>query len=354
MSKKSATKRALITGVTGQDGAYLARLLLEKGYEVYGIHRQLSSPNFWRLLYLGIMDRITLIPTELTDSSSVFSAIKQSQPDEIYHLAGQSFVGNSFEHPVSTADITGLGVPRILEAIRSLNPRIRFYLASTIELYGRGDSKPLTEKTYFRPSNPYAVAKLYGYWISDIYRNGYGIYTCNGILFNHESPLRSLEFVTRKITNTAARIYLGIDHELKLGNLDVKRDWGYAPEYVKSMWMMLQQDEPDDYLIATNETHTVRNFVEKAFGILGLDWEKYVKVDKKLIRPLDANFLQGDYSKARVKLGWEPKVKFDQLVEIMVREDMERWERWLNGERFAWDVPNFQLTNNKIRKSKKI
>ncbi|MCD6092551.1 MAG: GDP-mannose 4,6-dehydratase [Candidatus Aenigmarchaeota archaeon] len=334
-------KRALITGVTGQDGSYLAKFLLDKGYEVYGTYRRVSTPNFWRLQCLGIFHEIRLIPIELVDSGSVVEAIKVSNPDEVYHLAAQSFVGASFEQPVGTGNITGLGVARVLEAIRQINPEIKFYQASTSELYGNGNSDSQNENTPFRPTSPYAVAKLYGYWITKIYRQGYKIFACNGILFNHESPLRGLEFVTRKISNAVAKISLGLEKELILGNLEAKRDWGYAPEYVESMWLILQQDEPDDYVIATNEAHSVREFCEKAFDVVGLDWQKYVKVDKRFFRPLDTNYLRGDYSKAKQKLNWEPRTKFDDLVKIMVDEDLKKWQRWQNGERFPWDAPNY-------------
>lgn len=334
-------KRALITGITGQDGAYLAKFLLEKGYEVYGTYRRLSTPNFWRLQYLDIFERIDLIPADLVDGSSLIEAIKISEPEEIYHLAAQSFVGASFDQAVGTGDITGLGVARILEGLRQTNPEIKFYQASTSELYGGGNSKPQTEDTSFRPASPYAAAKLYGYWLTKIYRDGYGIFACNGILFNHESPLRGLEFVTRKITNTAAKIALGIEKKLELGNIEAKRDWGYAPEYVELMWLMMQQKEPDDYVIATNETHSVKEFAEKAFDAVGLDWQDYVRVDKKFLRPLDVDSLHGDHSKATTKIGWKPKVKFNELVEIMAKEDLNRWERWQKGERFPWDAPNY-------------
>lgn len=333
------SKSALITGITGQDGAYLAKFLLEKGYKVYGIYRRLSTPNFWRLQYLYIFNKIDLIPADLIDAASIVEAIKISQPDEIYHLAAQSFVGASFEQPIGTGEITGLGVTRILEGIRQINPDIKFYQASTSELYGDGGTKAQNETTPFMPSSPYAAAKLYGYWVTQIYRKGYGIFACNGILFNHESPLRGMEFVTRKISNSVAKISLGLEKEIHLGNLDAKRDWGYSPEYVESMWLMLQQEKPDDYVIATNETHSVREFAEKAFGIVDMDWQDYVKVDKKFKRLLDVNYLQGDYSKAKKNLGWSPKVKFDELVNIMVKEDVNRWELWQQGERFAWDAP---------------
>lgn len=334
-------KRALITGITGQDGAYLAKFLLDKGYEVYGTYRRLSTPNFWRLQHLGIFDRVNLIPADLIDAASMVEAIKISEPDEIYHLAAQSFVGASFEQPIGTGDITGLGVTRILEAIRQENPEIKFYQASTSELYGKGNCSPLNENTPFKPASPYAAAKLYGYWITKIYREAYNIFACNGILFNHESPLRGLEFVTRKISNAVAKIALGLEKELRLGNLEAKRDWGYAPEYVESMWLMLQQKEPDDYVIATGEAHTVREFAEKAFDVVGLDWQEYVRVDKRFFRPLDVEFLLGDYSKAEKKLGWRPRTKFNKLVKIMVKEDLSRWEKWINGERFPWDAPNY-------------
>jgi GDPmannose 4,6-dehydratase len=338
-------KSALITGITGQDGPYLAKFLLDKGYNVFGTYRRLSTPNFWRLQYLDIFEEIKLIPADLLDSSSIVEAIKVSKPDEIYHLAAQSFVGTSFELPVGSGEITGLGVTRILEAIREINPKIRFYQASTSELYGGSSTEPQTEDTPFQAASPYAAAKLYGYWVTRIYREGYGIFACNGILFNHESPLRGLEFVTRKISNAVAKIALGLDKDLKLGNLEARRDWGYAPEYIESMWLMLQQNESDDYVIATNEAHSVEEFAEKAFSIAGLDRQKYIKVDQRFLRPLDVNFLQGDYYKAKQKLGWQPKVKFDELVQIMVKEDLSRWERWLKGEKFPWDAPNYPNEN---------
>jgi len=334
-------KKALITGITGQDGAYLAKFLLDRGYEVYGTYRRLSTPNFWRLQYLNIFEKINLIPADLLDSASIFEAIKISKPDEIYNLAAQSFVGASFEQPVATGEITGLGVIRILEAIREIDPQIRFYQASTSELYGGKNLRPQNEETSFQPASPYAAAKLYGYWITKIYREGYGIFACNGILFNHESPLRGLEFVTRKISNAVAKIALGVEKELPLGNIEARRDWGFAPEYVESMWLMLQQKKPDDYVIATGETHSVKEFVQEAFKFVGLDWQDYVKIDKRFFRPLDVNYLQGDPTKAKKKLGWKPKVKFRELIKIMVKEDLQRWERWQRGERFPWDAPNY-------------
>ena len=257
-------KKALITGITGQDGAYLAKFLLDKGYVVYGTYRRLSTPNFWRLQYLDIFEKVNLIPADLVDAGSMVEAVEISEPDEIYHLAAQSFVGASYEQPIGTGEITGLGVTRLLEAVRQINPEIKFYQASTSELYGRGHSSSLTENSPFQPASPYSAAKLYGYWLTRLYREGYNIFACNGILFNHESPLRGLEFVTRKISNAVAKISLGIERELYLGNLEAKRDWSYAPEYVESMWLILQQKEPDDYVIATNEAQSVREFTEKS------------------------------------------------------------------------------------------
>lgn len=290
---------------------------------------------------MNIFEGINLIPADLVDAGSIVEAVQISKPDEIYHLAAQSFVGASFEQPIGSGEITGLGVPRVLEAIRQINPGIKFYQASTSELYGKGHSSSLTETTPFQPVSPYAAAKLYGYWLTRLYREGYHFFASNGILFNHESPLRGLEFVTRKITNAVAKIALGIEKDIHLGNLDAKRDWGYAPEYVESMWLILQQKEPDDYVIATNESHSVREFAEKAFDVVGLDWQEYAKGDKRFLRPLEVNYLQGDYSKAKREPRWEPKVKFDRLVEIMVKEDLSRWERWQSGERFPWDAPNY-------------
>ncbi|OQX21226.1 MAG: GDP-mannose 4,6-dehydratase [Candidatus Altiarchaeales archaeon A3] len=334
-------KKALITGITGQDGAYLAKFLLDKNYEIYGTYRRVSTPNFWRLQHLEIFDKINLIPAELIDAGSINEAIKISDPDEIYNLAAQSFVSASFEQPIGTGVITGLSVTKILEVIRQTNIGIKFYQASTSELFGKGNNTFQNENTPFSPSSPYAAAKLYSYWMTKIYREGYNLFACNGILFNHESPLRGLEFVTRKISNGVAKIALGIEKDLTLGNLDVKRDWGYASDYVESMWLMLQQDKPDDYVIATNEAHSVKELVELAFEVVGLDWQKYVKVDKRFFRPLDVEFLQGDYSKAKKKLHWEPRVRFNELVKIMVKKDLERWERYLKGEHFPWDASNY-------------
>src|SRR4030042_2474523 len=334
-------KNVLITGITGQDGAYLAQFLLQKKYKVFGTYRRLSTPNFWRLQYLGIFDKVELIPADLGDTTSLIEAIKIAKPDELYHLAAQSFVGASFEQPIYTSNITGIGVTRILEVIRKINPRIKFYQASTSELYGERRTKIQNELTSFKPASPYGVAKLYGYWMTRVYRRAYDIFACNGILFNHESPLRGLEFVTRKITNEVAKIYLGLGKELQLGNLEAKRDWGYAPDYVESMWLILQQKKPDDYVIATNETHSVEEFAKEAFKVVGLNWRKFVKTDKRFKRPFDVNLLKGDYSKAKRKLGWQPRVKFKELVQIMVEEDVNRWQMWQKGEKFPWDALNY-------------
>ena len=336
------TKKALITGITGQDGAYLAKLLLEKGYEVYGTFRRVSSPNFWRLQYLGIIDKISLIPCELTDMSSIIGALKLTEPDEIYHLAAMSFVEASFENPITTLEINTVGTMRLLEAVRQIIPDVRVYIAATSEMYGKTGcevNRPLNEDNFFKPMSPYAVSKLAAYWLGRIYREAYDLYVVNGILFNHESPLRGLEFVTRKISNEVAKIALGLSRELKLGNLKARRDWGYAPEYVYGMWLMLQQKEADDYVLATGEAHSVQEFVEKAFDIAGLDWREYVKIDRIFFRPLDVPLLLGDYSKAKAKINWRPKVTFDELVRIMVKEDLKRWQSWLNGELFPWDAP---------------
>jgi len=333
-------KKALIIGSTGQDGAYLARFLCDKGYQVYGTYRKRSASNLWRLQYLDIHNDIELIPVDMLDGDSIIKAITISQPDEVYNLASQSTVKASFEQPVIGGEDTGLGVTRILEAIRNINPRIRFYQASSSELFGRGGQKPQTETSPFHPANPYAAAKLYAYWMANIYREKYGIFACNGILFNHESPLRGLEFVSRKISDAVARISLGLEKRLCLGSLEAERDWGYAAEYVEAMWGMLQQQQPDDYVIATGEAHSVKEFVVKAFGMVDLNWQEYVRVDEKYPVLLDDGTLRGDYSKAKRVLGWEPKVKFDGLVELMVKEDMSRWQRWLKGEKFPWDAPH--------------
>lgn len=346
-------KKVLITGITGQDGSYLAKLLLEKGYKVFGTFRRLSTPNFWRLQNLDIFSKIKLLPADLLDMSSMIEAVKNSDPDEIYNLAASSYVSTAFDQPIGNSEISGISVTKLLETVRIINPNIKFYQASTSEMYGNKNHKIQNEKTAFSPASPYAAAKLYAHWISDIYRKAYGIFVCTGILFNHESPLRGLEFVTRKVTNAVAEISLGLRKELILGNLDAKRDWGFAPDYMEAVHLVLQQDTPEDYVIATNESHSVKEFVKLAFGIVGLDWKKYVKVDKSLLRPLDVLYLRGDYSKAKKKFGWEPKVKFEGLVNLMIKEDLKRWKMFLDGKVFAWDVPLYPSESNIIRRVKK-
>ena len=346
-------KRALITGVTGQDGAYLAKLLSEKGYEVFGTFRRLSTPNLWRLQALGVFEDIKLIPIELIDSASITEALIASRPHEVYHLAAQSFVGASFEQPVGTGDVTGLAVTRLLECIRHFDPEIRFYQASTSELYGSNSSVPQDEHTRFMPASPYAAAKLYGYWGTRIYREAYGMFTANGILFNHESPLRGLEFVTRKITNTLAKIKLGLEDHVTLGNLEAKRDWGYAPDYVECMWLMLQQEEPDDFVIATGESHTVREFFETACQALEMDTANILQTDPRFMRPLDVPLLQGNSAKAKKELGWEPNTTFHQLVKKMAKADYDRWSMWRSGKTFYWDALNYSSEMNIITRSLK-
>ena len=346
-------KKALITGITGQDGAYLAKFLLEKDYDVYGTFRRLSTPNFWRLAYLDIGKKIKYIPADLIDSSSLMEAIKISDPDEVYHLAAQSYVGSSFDNPITSGEYSGLAVVRILESIRLLNPKIKFYQASSSELYGKTKESPQNEKTAFRPQSPYATAKLYGYWTTNMYRDAYDMFAVNGILFNHESTLRGLEFVTRKITNAVAKIKLGLQKKLVLGNLDAKRDWGYAPEYVECMWLMLQQKKPENFVIATNQTHSIQEFAELAFSTVNLDWKKYVQSNKKYFRLLEVELLLGDSSKAERKLKWKPKTTFEKLVEIMVKADLQRWTDWQNGKHFPWDAANYLQEDYTLFRTKK-
>jgi GDPmannose 4,6-dehydratase len=316
------TKRALVTGITGQDGSYLAELLLKKGYDVYGLIRRAATPSTERIEH--ILDGITLVVGEMTDQTSLLDAMEVSRADEVYNLAAQSFVGDSWTVPVSTGDVDGIGVTRILEAVRRVNPKARFYQAATSEMYGKVHEVPQTETTPFHPRSPYGVAKVYGYFITLNYRESYGMHASNGILFNHESPRRGLEFVTRKITDQVAKIKLGTAKELRLGNLDAKRDWGFAGDYVEGMWRIVQADEPDDYVLATGETHTVREFCEIAFSHVGLDYSDHVVVDPKFVRPAEVELLLGSPAKAKEKLGWEPKVSFRGLVEMMVDADMER------------------------------
>ncbi len=317
-------KSALITGVTGQDGSYLAEFLLSKGYKVAGTVRRLSTPNMENIKQLT--DKIQLISADLLDQSSLADAIKQSEPDEIYNLAAQSFVKASWEQPVLTGEFTALGVTRILEAIRTVNSKIKFYQASSSEMFGKVTETPQKETTRFHPRSPYGVAKVYGHYITVNYRESYDMFACSGILFNHESPRRGIEFVTRKITNGAARIKLGRQEKLELGNLEPKRDWGFAGDYVEAMWLMLQQDSADDYVVATGENHSVKEFVEEAFKVIGIkDWQKYVVANSsKHMRPAEVDYLIGDASKARKVLNWKPKTSFKELVRIMVEADLER------------------------------
>jgi len=314
-------KKALITGITGQDGSYLADFLLSKKYKVFGLERRSSQKN--RVNVAHIVDKVEFISGDLLDEGSLVHAIKECEPHEVYNLAAQSFVYASWKQPVYTGEVTALGAMRLLEAIRQTDPKIKFYQASSSEMFGKVQETPQNEKTPFYPRSPYGVAKLYAHWITVNYRESYNMFAASGILFNHESPRRGIEFVTRKITNTAAKIKLGMAKELLLGNLDAKRDWGFAGDYVEAMWLMLQQKEPHDYVISTGETHTVREFVEAAFGELGLDWKKYVKVDKEFFRPAEVDLLKGDSSKARKELKWKPKVNFGQLVKMMVKNDLK-------------------------------
>jgi len=313
---------ALVTGITGQDGSYLAEFLLSKGYRVVGLVRRTSTLNFERIHH--IQKRLVLISGDLLDQASLIVALQEHRPQEVYNLAAQSFVPTSWTQPVFTGEVAALGVTRLLDAIRYVDPAIRFYQASSSEMFGKVREVPQTETTPFYPRSPYGVAKAYGHWITVNYRESYGLFACSGILFNHESPRRGLEFLPRKVAYGAARIKLGLDHELRLGNLDARRDWGYAGDYVQAMWRMLQQDQPDDYVIGTGETHPVRELCEIAFGHLGLDYRQYVKVDPCFIRPADVDLLVSDPSKARAALGWASTVSFPELVTMMVDADLKR------------------------------
>jgi GDPmannose 4,6-dehydratase len=330
------TKKALITGITGQDGSYLAELLLNKGYEVHGIKRRSSSFNTSRIDDV-LPDwherdaRLYLYFADLADPSSLIKLLSQLEPDEIYHLGAQSHVRTSFDIPEYTADITGVGTTRILEAVHATGINAKFYQASSSEMFGQVAETPQRETTPFRPRSPYACAKVYAHWMTINYRESYSLFACNGILFNHESPRRGETFVSRKITRAVARIHHGLQNKIYLGNLEAKRDWGYAPEYVEAMWRMMQLDEPDDFVVATGETHTVREFVKSAFEYVGLDWQKFVEIDPRYFRPTEVDILQGDASKARRVLGWAPKVKFEQLVRLMVDADLQLLQNQLDG-----------------------
>lgn len=321
---------ALITGITGQDGSYLAEFLLRKGYRVIGMVRRSSMVNFERIAH--IQDQIELVQGDLHDQSSLMDILAEYKPDEVYNLAAQSFVGTSWRQAILTAEVTALGVTRLLEAIRLVHPKARFYQASSSEMFGKVREVPQRETTPFYPRSPYGVAKVYGHWITVNYRESYGLFAVSGILFNHESPRRGLEFVTRKISDGVARIKLGLANELRLGNLEAKRDWGFAGDYVRAMWLMLQQDEPEDFVVGTGETHSVREFCELAFAHVGLDYRDYVVQDPRLFRPAEVDLLVADPSKARKKLGWEPEVSFEELVKMMVDADLARWRARLAAQ----------------------
>ncbi|ASS67333.1 MULTISPECIES: GDP-mannose 4,6-dehydratase [unclassified Paenibacillus] len=319
------TKRAFVTGVTGQDGSYLAELLLEKGYKVYALRRRTSMPIMENIEH--IKNEIEFIDGDLLDQGSLINAMRISNPDEVYNLAAQSFVGTSWIQPVLTGQSTGIGVTNMLEAVRLTKPDARFYQASSSEMFGKVVETPQKESTPFYPRSPYGVAKVYGHWITVNYRESFDMFACSGILFNHESPRRGVEFVTRKVTDAAARIKLGLQKELRMGNLDAKRDWGFAGDYVKAMWLMLQQDTPEDYVISTGETHTVEELVEIAFGHLDLNWRDYVVIDEKFVRPAEVDLLLGDCTKAKQQLGWELEVGFEQLVTMMVDSDLAKLQK---------------------------
>ena len=314
------TKTAVITGVTGQDGSYLAELLLDKGYTVVGLHRRSSTVTFERISHLA--DRLTLVPADLLDESSMIRVLREYRPAEVYNLAAQSFVQTSFAQPVLTGEVTALGVTRLLDAILLTDPGIRFYQASSSEMFGKVVEVPQNERTPFYPRSPYGVAKVYGHWLTVNYRESYGLHATSGILFNHESPRRGLEFVTRKVTFSAAAIKLGLQRKVSLGNLDAQRDWGFAGDYVRAMWLMLQQDEPDDYVVATGETHSVRDLCQIAFNQVGLAWEDHVEVDQQFFRPAEVDLLIGDPSRARARLDWKPETGFEELIRTMVDADL--------------------------------
>jgi|TARA_B110000211_G_C14090271_1_gene558637 GDPmannose 4,6-dehydratase len=326
------SNRALITGINGMDGSHLADFLLKKGYEVWGMERRSSSKNRTNTSHLE--GKINFISGDMTDQNSIVRCIKESDPHEVYNLAAQSFVGESWNTPEYTSEVTGLGVLRVLEAIREYKCPIKFYQASSSEMFGRMIENPASEKTPFYPRSPYGVAKLYGHWITKNYRESYNIYACSGILFNHESERRGVEFVTRKITEGVAKIHLDLSDRITLGNLDAKRDWGYAPDYVEAMWLMLQQETPEDYVIATGKTHSIRDLLDVAFKYVGIDeWAPFVKQDSRFIRPAEVDVLRGDYTKAKNKLGWQPTVHFSELVSKMVSNDIEQLSKFTNNRK---------------------
>ena len=330
-------KKALITGITGQDGAYLAKLLLEKGYKVFGEHRKTSTKNFWRLDYLNIYDKIDFLSFDLLDSKSISKMLKTSEPDIVFNYAAQSVVASSFDQPSYTSDVTGSGVIRMLDEIKNFDDKIRFFQASSSEMFGSEKSAIKNENTAFYPISPYAISKVHAYWMTRMHREAYGMFAVNGILFNHESPLRGIEYVTRKISNGVAKISLGLEKELKLGNLSAERDWGYAPEYVEGVYWMMKQKKPDDFILATGETHSIKEFVDEACKIANISNLK-IKSSKENFRPQDIQKTKGSYNKAKKKLGWKPKTKFKKIVKIMVETDIDRWEKFLKKESQPWDL----------------
>jgi len=330
-------KRALITGITGQDSAYLAKSLLEKGYKVFGAHRKTSTPNFWKLHHLNVYDKMDFVSFDLLDSKSISEMLDKTNPDVVYNNAAQSFVASSFDQPLYTTDVTGSGVIRMLEGIKNFNDKIKFFQAASSEMYGLEKSIIKNENTSFHPISPYAIAKVHAYWITRMYREAYGMFAVNGILFNHESPIRGIEFVTRKISNGVAKISLGLEKNLKLGNLSAQRDWGYAPEYMEGVISMMAQKKSDDYILATNETHSIQEFVDEACIVANISNSK-IESSKKNFRLHDVQKTKGSYKKAKRELGWSPKTKFKKIVKIMVESDISRWEKFLKKEAQPWDL----------------
>jgi GDPmannose 4,6-dehydratase len=330
-------KRALITGITGQDSAYLAKSLLEKGYKVFGAHRKTSTPNFWKLHHLDVYDKMDFVSFDLLDSKSISEMLDKTNPDVVYNNAAQSFVASSFDQPLYTTDVTGSGVIRMLEGIKNFNDKIKFFQAASSEMYGLEKSVTKNENTSFHPISPYSIAKVHAYWITRMYREAYGMFAVNGILFNHESPIRGIEFVTRKISNGVAKISLGLEKNLKLGNLSAQRDWGYAPEYIEGIISMMTQKKSDDYILATNETHSIKEFVDEACKVANISNSK-IKSTKENFRLHDVQKTKGSYKKAKKELGWSPKTKFKKIVKIMVEADIDRWEKFLKKESQAWDL----------------
>ena len=330
-------KRALITGITGQDSAYLAKSLLEKGYKVFGAHRKTSTPNFWKLHHLNVYDKMDFVSFDLLDSKSISEMLDKTNPDVVYNNAAQSFVASSFDQPLYTSDVTGSGVIRMLEGIKNFNDKIKFFQAASSEMYGLEKSVTKNENTSFHPISPYSIAKVHAYWITRMYREAYGMFAVNGILFNHESPIRGIEFVTRKISNGVAKISLGLEKNLKLGNLSAQRDWGYAPEYIEGIISMMTQKKSDDYILATNETHSIKEFVDEACKVANISNSK-IKSSKENFRLHDVQKTKGSYKKAKKELGWSPKTKFKKIVKIMVEADIDRWEKFLKKESQVWDL----------------